>query len=404
MFKAILTFAIIAFLSTALIAQDAITFTGQVRHRLEFNGKDFNANTALNNYNFLRTRIGAKFTASKRISGFVQIQDSRVFGTEFNTLADGTADALDMHQAYVIVKDLFDMPLSMKLGRQEVIFGNQRLIGAVGWHNIGRSFDGIQMIYDTDNGPISVFDFKTVETLNAGDLNDFNVGGIWANMSKMNDQIHPQFFGIWDRVNSGGALSRLTIGTQTDMSFDNISATLEAAYQTGQLNSALDIAAYMFAANATYKVGGQFLKAVGGGVDYLSGDDATTSDKYEAFNTLYATNHKWYGISDFFLNVPAHSFNGGLNDIHAKLVVDPFGKTKTIIVFHKFLANQDVFLSDGSKDTDFGNEFDFIFNRKIDGALSLQVGASYFLPGNIFKDKKGSDNALFAYISTAVNF
>lgn len=404
MFKFIFTMALTALLSTMLLAQETITITGQVRHRLEFNGKDFNSNTGLNNYNFLRTRLGVKFAPSARISGFVQVQDARVFGTEFNTLNDGTADALDMHQAYVLISNLFDMPLSMKLGRQEVIFGNQRLIGAVGWHNIGRSFDGVQMIYDTDNGPLSVFDFKTVETFNPGDVNDFNVGGIWANFSKMDKAIHPQFFGIWDRVNSGGALSRFTFGTQTDMTFEALTATVEAAYQMGQVSSTMDIAAFMFAANATYKIGGKFVKAIGGGIDYLSGDDVTTNDKYEAFNTLYATNHKWYGISDFFLNVPVNSYKGGLNDIHAKVVVDPFGKTKTILVFHKFFANEDVALSNGKTDTNFGNELDLIFNRKVDKALSLQIGASYFLPGNIFKNKKGGDNSLFAYISTAVNF
>ncbi len=388
----------------ALCAQDALTITGQVRHRLEVNGKDFNSNTGLNNYNFLRTRIGVKFKASSRVSGFVQFQDSRIFGTETNTLGDGSADAIDMHQAYFYISNLFNVPLSLKLGRQEVIFGNERLIGAVGWHNIGRSFDGVQAIYDTDNGPVSIFDFKTVENLNTGDLNDFNVAGVWVNYSKMDEKIHPQFFGIWDRVNADSALSRLTFGTQTDMEFGAVNLTIEAAYQSGQTDSVVDIAAYMLAVNINYKIGGKILKAVGLGVDYLSGDDATTASKYEAFHTLYATNHKWYGISDYFLNVPVQSFNGGLNDIHAKVVVDPFGKTKTIFVFHKFLANQDVVLSDGTKDTDFGNEFDFIFNRKIDGALSLQVGVSYFLPGNIFKDKKGGDNSLFAYISTAVSF
>ncbi|RMH60695.1 MAG: hypothetical protein D6677_13300 [Calditrichaeota bacterium] len=388
---------------TSLYAQTSVKFTGQIRHRLEFNGNDFNSETDLVNYNFLRTRIGAQFTASDRVSGFIQIQDSRVFGTETSTLTDGTADALDMHQAYLVVRDLFNMPLQMKLGRQEVIFGNQRLIGAVGWHNIGRSFDGVQMIYETGKGSVSFFDFKTVETFNAGDLNDFNVAGFWANLSKMHEKIHPQLFGIWDRVTNAGTLSRLTFGTQTDMTFNNISATLEAAYQTGQLSSTTDIAAYLFALNAAYKLGDGFLKSVGGGIDYLSGNDPNTSE-YEAFNTLYATNHKWYGIADFFLNVPLHSFGAGLSDIKIKAVMDPTGSMKTILVFHKFMANQDITLLDGSKDTDFGNEFDLIVNRKIAEGLAFQAGLAYFMPGKVFEDYKGKDASIFAYISTAVNF
>ena len=49
---------------------------------------------------------------------------------------------LILHQAYFSVNKLFDLPLNLKLGRMELSYGPQRLIGAVGWHNVGRSFDG----------------------------------------------------------------------------------------------------------------------------------------------------------------------------------------------------------------------------------------------------------------------
>src|SRR5690606_22845165 len=31
--------------------------------------------------------------------------------------------------------------LGLRLGRQELAYGNERLVGAVGWSNVGRSFD-----------------------------------------------------------------------------------------------------------------------------------------------------------------------------------------------------------------------------------------------------------------------
>ena len=49
----------------------------------------------------------------------------------------------DVHQAYVRVGGAREFPLSLKLGRQEMSYGDERLIGAFDWNNIGRVFDGV---------------------------------------------------------------------------------------------------------------------------------------------------------------------------------------------------------------------------------------------------------------------
>ena len=41
------------------------------------------------------------------------------------------------------IERFFSNSLNMKLGRMRVNYGEQRLIGAVEWSNIGRSFDGV---------------------------------------------------------------------------------------------------------------------------------------------------------------------------------------------------------------------------------------------------------------------
>ena len=43
-----------------------------------------------------------------------------------------------------------------------------------------------------------------------------------------------------------------------------------------------------------------------------------TDKKYNVFNTLYATNHKYYGFMDYFIDIPRHTYGLGLIDIHAK--------------------------------------------------------------------------------------
>jgi len=51
---------------------------------------------------------------------------------------DGSADSFDLHQGFVTINNFFNFPVTLKLGRYEVIYGPQRLMGAVGWHNVGR--------------------------------------------------------------------------------------------------------------------------------------------------------------------------------------------------------------------------------------------------------------------------
>jgi hypothetical protein len=57
-----------------------------------------------------------------------------------NTLGDFSADNLDLHQGYVDIKRFNDSPFATHVGRQEVYLRGQRLVGAVGWTQQGRSF------------------------------------------------------------------------------------------------------------------------------------------------------------------------------------------------------------------------------------------------------------------------
>ncbi|MBT5759717.1 MAG: hypothetical protein HOI55_08685, partial [Candidatus Marinimicrobia bacterium] len=64
-----------------LIAEgNPLKFSGQVRQRFEMVDKDFTDTTSFNNQNYLRTRFAVSFD-NDDYSSFVQLQDSRVFGT-----------------------------------------------------------------------------------------------------------------------------------------------------------------------------------------------------------------------------------------------------------------------------------------------------------------------------------
>ena len=170
---------IVGIIGVLAAESNPLKFSGQVRQRYEMVNKDFSDTTGFNNKNYLRTRFAVTYK-SEDVMTFVQLQDTRIFGTETSTLKDGTADALDVHQAYFKLNHLFGMPLSAKVGRFEAVYGPQRLIGSVGWHNIGRSFDGVVFNYTTKFSNVDFFNYKQVEAGTIEDDDDFNVRGACA--------------------------------------------------------------------------------------------------------------------------------------------------------------------------------------------------------------------------------
>ena len=159
--------------------QEQVKLIGQIRYRYEISKRDFNKDTNPTSYNLLQTRAGLFYVPASDVAVFLQLQDSRILVEKESTL-DGNAKRFDMHQAYLDIENLFHLPLALRLGRFESSFSNQRLIGAVGWNNAGRSFNGGFVAYHTTRGDITLFGYKINEQLNSGNEDDENFWGLWA--------------------------------------------------------------------------------------------------------------------------------------------------------------------------------------------------------------------------------
>lgn len=84
-----------------------------------------------------RLRAGFHLRLGPPLAIFAEGQDSRHFG------ADAEAAKIrwrytDLRQAYLEVRNVGGLEgLSAKLGRQELVYGEERLVGAFGWSNVG---------------------------------------------------------------------------------------------------------------------------------------------------------------------------------------------------------------------------------------------------------------------------
>jgi hypothetical protein len=378
----------------------SIDLGGQIRERSQLDAKSFSPDASTADFHELRTRLYAAFEPADRIEAFVQIQDSRRFGAGSGTLSPPT-NTIDLHQAYFKVSDLFGAPLSLTVGRQEIAYGNQRLIGSVGWHPRGRTFDGGVLAYETETASVDLFaarlaDRYTTPSGGEGSENLLGVYSSWAVAEGQSLEVFVILDNDTENVNGDSRLTRFTPGVTLNGSFSQISYTLEGAYQTGTMLEA-SIGASLLSATADYTFGGSSAPSLGVGYTRLSGDANPADDEIGTFNTLFATNHKFYGYMDYFLNIPAHA-PAGLQDLHFNASASLSETVGLSAKIHHFTQTA---APSGGSTAAYGQEVDLTLSYQFADPISVTVGASTFVPGDAMA--LNGDTAYWAYVMTTVN-
>ena len=129
------------------------------------------------------------------VSAFIELESYEVWGEDFRsayvTSADmraASVDDVEIYQAYIEVEELFGHPLRLRIGRQEMDFGDSWLIGHRDPWEFGLSFDAIRLTYA--EGPLTVDAWwsKLTETGGAekdGDVDFYGVYGTYAAMEHL---------------------------------------------------------------------------------------------------------------------------------------------------------------------------------------------------------------------------
>lgn len=358
--------AVLGFLALMVppVAAQDVDVKGQVRSRYETRDSGNGADA----FTSMRVRAAIDAMLDENLTVFIQMQDVRLWGEEANTLGDFRADNFDLHQGYVRYKGKNADWLTATVGRQETNFGGQRLVGAVGWTQQGRSFDGARFDVGDDWGNISFIAYTLAEATSATHADDAQLYGAYMNLKDVGSGVLDLYW-LHDRKQADAETTQSTLGARYAFTGD-VNGRFEGSYQTGQ-RGGTDVSAYMFGG----RLGTSFAEGKGTATlwyDYLSGDDASTVTKTEAFHTMYATNHKFYGFADLFLNVPVHTGGAGLVDMAAKLSWTASG-VRFGADFHSFSAAE----QGGLTSTHFANELDLTLSHRYTPNLVLTTGFSY---------------------------
>lgn len=352
-------------------AQEPI-WTGQLRPRFEVRdpsppGSETAAFTSL------RTRVAMSTQLSPRVSVFIQAQDVRFWGEEENTLSDFSADALDLHQGWIEFHARADGPLVFRVGRQEAVYGEQRLVGAVDWTPQGRAFDGVRARWDEEPIAVDFFAFQVSEASSGPDRVDATfLGGHLAWRGDAGRTAEGYLFHLRDGV-PGAETRESTVGARYLGRSGRLGYRMEGALQRGRRDSE-DVRAWFGSVRASVFVADD-RGAVVAAFDRLSGDSDPNDGTVRVFSTLFATNHAFYGQADLFLSIPRDTGGRGLDDLSVGGRWSFDGDVAGRFDLHRFRATA------GGGRTLLADELDLAASGPVAEGLRWSAGASLVEPG-----------------------
>lgn len=406
-------------LATLESANAQLTATGQIRTRTEFRkgqGTLQQKGDVPAFFTSQRTRLNVGYTGY-RFKMFGSVQDVRVWGQDTSTINRNSAsNSIMINEAWgeIILNDTVSSieNFSIKIGRQPIVYDDQKLLGGLDWLQQGRRHDAVVLkfsnkgwiadagfaynqnaekqanniylggrgngVYPTGTNGLPT-EYQSMQYLYLGRKFFFGSASLLYfgdNFSKTLKQVGavrsytPSARGTW---------TRNTIGAYVDATIKRKINVIGSYYvQGGKDWLGNDIEASMFSLATQVQIGRKFW--IGPGYDYLSGEDGTKANtKNFRFDPLYGTPHKFWGLMDYFY-VASPFGRQGLSNFYVKTKYNLKDNLILTADYHMFNAANT--LSDGKggkQDAYLGSEIDIVLNYKMTKQIAFEAGYSVMM-------------------------
>lgn len=210
-----------------------------------------------------RTRLHVKADFTEDVNAFIELDEYSWWGEDFRsdylTGADfraATTNDVEIYQSYIEANDMWSLPLRARIGRQELAFGSQWLVGPkdFGPFFSGRSFDALRLTYGGDAYTVDAWWSKLAETSPLEEDGDVDFYGIYATCTAIENLTFDAYwlwlrdaralndtnFGwlgenieAWFGLDNYDVTNLHTIGLRTAGMYNGFDFDLEAAYQFG---------------------------------------------------------------------------------------------------------------------------------------------------------------------------
>jgi hypothetical protein len=355
-----------------------------------------------------RSRLSLNYAYNNRFILQFSLQDLRVWGQQDPRSTGATLQAFEAWaEPYLTDK------LSVRVGRQKLIYDNQRLFAENDWRLSGAVHDALNFRYNstkistelamtfnqmserffgTDYTPVGFTNYKflIVHHLKYMISKDFT-------LTTINSTDGFQVKGKTEKYNI-----RYTLGGRVEYLSGPIYGTISGYYQGGENPSGGSLAAWYF--QPEFRLTAATGSTLRLGLEYFTGTGNETNFSTDrSFVPLYGVAHRFNGSMDLITRFPTDVGGAGLINPYIFFIQPVSKKIDLRADFHTFHLESDYFVDDNKIDSYLGFENDFLFSYKPNQVLKLDAGFSYMLPTESFAIIKGAGDARYnltwAYVS-----
>lgn len=311
-----------------------------------------------------------------------------------------------------------DSRLTVRVGRQALLFGNQRLASPLPWGNTLRAWDGLSVILQqadwsitgfwTQFAPVRKFDFNQADAeieffgaYASGSLGFGTTVNLDVYLLGL-DRSNSQFNGLNQSEQRYTAGTRL-FGVIPDSGFDY---ELELAHQFGDFGDS-DIDAAMITAQLGYRFSDlKTQPRVSLGLDYASGDDS--DEDLGTFNQLFPLGHAYLGLIDTIGRQNIIDASAGISLVPAT----DFSVAANVHYFWRASDDDALYNAGGAivriapsvDSSRVGTEIDLTVRYTMSRNSNLLFGYSYFIAEDFIEETGVADNTGFVYLQSQYTF
>jgi Alginate export len=394
-----------------------LTLGGQLRDRFDyFNNNGFGAAKSDSGFNLARLLANADLHLGPNFRAFVQV-DTSLENNRAGGPRRGDVDDFDIQQAFFDIKfPLADSnSMVLRVGRQELIYGAQRLISPNDWRNVRLTFDGAKVSLYFPSDTLDVFVARPV-VVDKTRLNSDDDQTVFAGIYNVTSlpQVIPgaqskldAYLLLLNRSKSDESpvdVQTYTLGARFHTSPGAWDFDVEPDWQLGQYSSS-GIEAYSIAAEGGYTFrDAVFTPRASLGFDLSSGSPDPTG----RFNQLFPPQYLYLGHMYLF-------GRQNLIDVHPELTIHITKDVTLAAAEHVFWRQNtndavynlggDVVRASGNSDASYiGNEFDIAANWQIQRHISMYVGYAHFFVGSFLNDTGPHEDEDVVYGAITLTF
>jgi hypothetical protein len=397
-----------------------VSFAGEGRLRLEgFSGGGFRSGSD-DLYLLERFRLSVTLRPAPWWKIVAQTQDARVWWENQQPHSASHQHTWDLRQAYAEIGDLEKSPAALRVGRQEISLGGERLVGISTWTNVSRSFDAARATFHYRNFKLDAF-AASIVVLRDGQIGSADAGnnlhGLYGTISKLpgGSTVEPYF--LWrlephDRSEAGAAgnLDMKVSGARWLGKIGGFEYNTNLVFERGHLaTDRVDawggawLLGYTFgAAPGTPRLAVEF--------NYATGDGNPHDGRRNTFQLLYPTRHDLISLSDQIGWINIQQVRGRVEwKPGPKWTITPSYSWMWLADTHDGLYNPSggvvvPRVADGSAGRWVGQELDIAAQYSLLRGTQIGAGIAHIFPGSFLQRATPGHGYSYPYLQISTKF